>query len=124
MLFFINVVLTNLVAAQRTVYFYDDLPIIPSVESTMESQSVSVEDIVQKQTLSYQSPTEIPKILPSQLYWLRFDFQPYLYLFNDYDTLYLNTFNFEKAWIYFAVEGKTDFIEIDHFRSNNFKTSL
>ena len=121
MFFFINVMLVGTVQGQRSVYFYNDLPIIPSVEISDKNQYASVEVIIQKKTLSYQDPTELPGPSPHVLYWLRFDFQPYLHLFNDYDTLYLNTFNFERARVFRYVNHDIHATTLNNFEGNKFK---
>ena len=111
-----------MVTAQRAMYFYDDLPIVPAVEMTGKNQAVSVKDIIEKQQLTYQTPAELPDISPHNFYWLRFDLQPYLSLFDKHDTLYLNTFNFERARIFFSTGGEIQTTAIHYFEGNRFKS--
>lgn len=111
-----------MVTAQRAMYFYDDLPIVPAVEMTGKNQAVSVKDIIEKQQLTYQTPAELPDISPHNFYWLRFDLQPYLSLFDKHDTLYLNTFNFERARIFFSTGGEIQITAIHYFEGNRFKS--
>ena len=119
---FINTLLTGLVSAQRSVYFYNDLPMVPSVELTDDEQSVSIEDILQKQILTYQTPAELPGTSSQVVYWLRFDFQAYRSLFDKCDTLYLNTFNFERARVFMSVDGQVQSSAIHCFADSRFKS--
>ena len=121
--FFIATTVPTLLYGQRSIYFYHDLPIVPSVEIAYENDSISVEDILLKQKLAYQDVSLLPGTAPDVPHWLRFDLQPYLHLFHTYDTLYLDTFSFERAWVFKSDTSGFEITYIDFFEDKSFKSN-
>lgn len=110
-------------SGQGNIYLYNDFPVTPSVEAETEGKPYTPEDILEKETLQFETPREIDKVLSGTAYWLRFDLSPYLYLFETSDTLYLNTPSFYRGAYYLkAGEGIQSF-EINFFKNNSFKSN-
>lgn len=94
------VVVSSFVYGQRSLYLYNDLPISPSIEIENKDNKLQLITLLEKEHLSFSKLSELRYLAPETNYWLRFDLKPYMYLFDAYDTIYLNTFNFEIASVY------------------------
>lgn len=106
---------------QREVFFYGDLHIEPEIE-LVESDD-SIDEIINKDHLMYQKQSDIKIQLESE-YWVRFDFKPWYYLFDKYDTVYLNTGLLDLTTYYFKSNNRIDTLNIDYFTDKHFKSSI
>lgn len=111
------------VQAQRNIFFYNDLPVVPSVEAEAEAegQDFTPEYILNKSDLTYATPDELKDISADYYYWLKFDFTPYLHLFEKRDTIYLNAPSFARGNYYYRDNEKIQTININFFENNTYK---
>ncbi|UII32858.1 histidine kinase [Fulvivirga ulvae] len=109
--------------AQHNVYLYNDLRLIPSVEAEKKGEQYSPEAILKKERLQFASPENLDNIPSGVAYWLRFDLNSFLYLFESYDTLYLNTPSFYRGAYYLREGGKIKSVEINFFNKSDLKSN-
>lgn len=84
----------------------------------------SIDIILSKDSLNYKTPSELKTVKRDIRYWLKFDLSPWLELFDDYDTLYLNTNLFEYATYYIQEADSIKALDVDYFTDKTYKNNI
>ncbi|MBK6264330.1 histidine kinase [Marivirga sp. S37H4] len=88
------------ILGQSKYYYFTETVIKPEVEVVPKLNNMSVEEIIKMPRLTFSIIDSIHDIDPKMVYWLKFDFTEFIHLFDQYDTIYLVTINFDNAYFF------------------------
>ena len=112
--------LTHAVYGQEKHYLFNAIPVTPQIISDNDSTKSPLDVLHTAAVHTYEAT---PQIVDGATYWLVFDLEKLTYLFEEHDSIFLNSPNLIEAVYYYQNSGRVDSLSISDFKTNIYKSN-